>query len=78
MADRATRIRTRSVAQLAFTPALLDSLYGLANRIMAEDAAHFRLPADSNDAAPGGIGRATRLPMRELAQRCASDCAIRW
>jgi len=43
------RVRTRSVARRAFTPALLDSLYELANRLMAEDAAHFRVHAASND-----------------------------
>lgn len=48
-APDATRIRTRSVARRAFTPALLDSLYGLANRLMAEDAAHFRVHAETND-----------------------------
>lgn len=43
------QIRTRSVARRAFTPALIDSLYGLANRLMAEDAAHFRVHAETND-----------------------------
>jgi hypothetical protein len=43
------RLRTRSVARRDFTPALLESLYGLANRLMAEDAAHFRVHAETND-----------------------------
>src|SRR5262249_11842676 len=41
--------RARSVPRRAFTPALLDSLYALANRLMAADAAHFRVPAEAND-----------------------------
>jgi hypothetical protein len=58
-APGAERIRTRVVARRDFTPALLDSLYALANRLMAEDAAHFRLHAETNDVVhvferPGG------------------------
>ena len=34
-----------------FTPALIDSLYTLANRLMSEDAAHFRRHAETNDVA---------------------------
>lgn len=41
--------RARSVPRRAFTPALLDSLHTLANRLMAEDAAHFRVHAQTNE-----------------------------
>jgi hypothetical protein len=41
--------RARSVPRTAFTPALIDSLHALANRLMAEDAAHFRVHAEAND-----------------------------
>jgi hypothetical protein len=41
--------RARSVPRRAFTPALLDSLHALANRLMSEDAAHFRVHAETND-----------------------------
>jgi hypothetical protein len=41
--------RARSIPRRAFTPALLDSLHGLANRLMAEDASHFRVHAETND-----------------------------
>ena len=33
----------------AFTPELLGSLHGLANRLLAEDPAHFRVHAETND-----------------------------
>jgi hypothetical protein len=45
----AVTTRARSVPRRAFTPALIDSLHGLANRLMAEDAAHFRVHAETND-----------------------------
>jgi hypothetical protein len=41
--------RARSIPRRAFTPALLDSLHGLANGLMAEDASHFRVHAETND-----------------------------
>jgi hypothetical protein len=41
--------RARSVPRRAFTPALLASLHGLANRLLAEDAAHFAVHAETND-----------------------------
>jgi hypothetical protein len=41
--------RARSVPRRAFTPALLGSLHALANRLMAEDADHFRIHAESNE-----------------------------
>src|SRR4051812_29843270 len=41
--------RARSVPRRAFTPALLDSLHALANRLMSEDAAHFAVHAETND-----------------------------
>ena len=41
--------RARSVPRRAFTPALIESLHGLANRLMSEDAAHFRVHAETND-----------------------------
>jgi hypothetical protein len=37
------------VPRRAFTPALLDSLHALANRLLAEDAEHFRVHAETND-----------------------------
>lgn len=42
-------IRARSIPRARFTPALLDSLHELANRLLAEDAAHFRVHAETND-----------------------------
>ncbi|HEX3757123.1 MAG TPA: hypothetical protein VHW23_00385 [Kofleriaceae bacterium] len=42
-------IRARSVPRPRFTRALLDDLHGLANRLLAEDAAHFRVHAETND-----------------------------
>lgn len=42
-------IRARSVPRRRFTRALLDDLHGLANRLLAEDAAHFRVHAETND-----------------------------
>ena len=41
--------RARSIPRRQFTPALLDSLHALANRLMAEDAAHFRTHAETNE-----------------------------
>jgi hypothetical protein len=41
--------RARSVPRRAFTPALITSLHGLANRLLAEDAAHFAVHAETND-----------------------------
>lgn len=41
--------RARTIPRSAFTPALLASLHALANRLMAEDAAHFRVHAETND-----------------------------
>jgi hypothetical protein len=37
------------VPRRRFTPALLGSLHALANRLLSEDAAHFRTHAESND-----------------------------
>jgi hypothetical protein len=42
-------IRARSVARQDFTPELLASLHALANRLLSEDAAHFRVHAGTND-----------------------------
>ena len=42
-------IRARTLPRRQFTRALLDELHGLANRLLAEDAAHFRVHAESND-----------------------------
>jgi hypothetical protein len=41
--------RARSVPRRQFTPALLDSLHALASRLLSEDAAHFRVHAETND-----------------------------
>jgi hypothetical protein len=41
--------RARSVPRSGFTPALLGSLHALANRLLAEDADHFRVHAETND-----------------------------
>jgi hypothetical protein len=41
--------RARSVPRRAFTPALIASLHELANRLLAEDADHFRVHAETND-----------------------------
>jgi hypothetical protein len=41
--------RARSVPRRAFTPALIASLHGLANRLLSEDAAHFAVHAETND-----------------------------
>jgi hypothetical protein len=41
--------RARSVPRRRFTPALLGSLHALANRLLSEDAAHFRVHAETND-----------------------------
>ena len=41
--------RARSVPRHRFTPALLGSLHGLSNRLLREDADHFRLHAEAND-----------------------------
>lgn len=45
----AVPLRTRSVARRAFTSALIGSLHELANGIMAEDAEHFRVHAETNE-----------------------------
>jgi len=45
----AVPLRTRSVERRAFTSALIGSLHELANRIMAEDADHFRVHAETNE-----------------------------
>jgi hypothetical protein len=42
-------IRARSLPRARFTRPLLDQLHGLANRLLAEDAAHFRVHAETND-----------------------------
>jgi hypothetical protein len=42
-------IRARAVPRRAFTPALLDSLHAFANRLLAEDRAHFGVHAETND-----------------------------
>ena len=44
-----SRIRLRAVRRDAFTPELIARLYALANAIMAEDEAHFRVHAESTD-----------------------------
>ncbi len=41
--------RARSVARRDFTPELLGALHALANRLLAEDAAHFVVHAETND-----------------------------
>jgi len=41
--------RARTIPRAQFTPALLTSLHALANRLMAEDAAHFAVHAETND-----------------------------
>lgn len=41
--------RARSVPRRRFTPELLASLHALANRLMSEDADHFRIHAETND-----------------------------
>ena len=42
-------IRARTLPRRQFTRALLDELHGMANRLLAEDVAHFRVSAESND-----------------------------
>jgi hypothetical protein len=42
-------IRARSIPRQRFTPELLGTLYSLANRLLPEDAAHFRVHAETND-----------------------------
>jgi plasmid stabilization system protein ParE len=42
-------IRARTLQRRQFTRALLDELHRLANRLLVEDAAHFRVHAESND-----------------------------
>jgi len=42
-------VRARSIPRRRFTPELLDSLYTLANRLLSEDAAHFRVHAETNE-----------------------------
>ena len=41
--------RARSIPRRAFTPELLRSLHALANRLLSEDADHFRVHAETND-----------------------------
>jgi hypothetical protein len=41
--------RARSIPRRAFTPELLRSLHTLANRLLSEDADHFRVHAETND-----------------------------
>ncbi|MEZ4363126.1 MAG: hypothetical protein R3B48_23325 [Kofleriaceae bacterium] len=41
--------RVRSVPRRAFTPELLARLHALANRLLSEDAEHFRVHAETND-----------------------------
>lgn len=41
--------RARSIPRRAFTPELLGSLHTLANRLLSEDADHFRVHAETND-----------------------------
>jgi hypothetical protein len=48
-ATSSAAIRARSLPRRRFTRALLDDLHGLANRLLAEDAAHFRVHAETND-----------------------------
>jgi len=42
-------VRARSIPRRRFTPELLGSLHALANRLLSEDAAHFRVHAETND-----------------------------
>lgn len=42
-------IRSRVVPRRAFTPALLDSLHALADRLLSEDRAHFGVHAQTNE-----------------------------
>ena len=42
-------LRVRSIPRARFTPALLAELHAFAARLMAEDAAHFRVHAETND-----------------------------
>lgn len=42
-------LRTRSIPRRAFTPELLGSLHALADRLLSEDPAHFRVHAETND-----------------------------
>ena len=42
-------IRARSIPRRRFTPELLASLHALADRLLSEDAAHFRLHAETNE-----------------------------
>src|SRR6185503_6691560 len=41
--------RARSIPRRGFTPELLRSLHTLANRLLSEDAEHFRVHAETND-----------------------------
>ncbi|HET9621340.1 MAG TPA: hypothetical protein VFP84_08245 [Kofleriaceae bacterium] len=41
--------RARTIPRAGFTPALLDTLHVLANRLLSEDAAHFRVHAETNE-----------------------------
>jgi len=42
-------IRARSIPRRRFTPELFASLHALANRLLSEDADHFRVHAETND-----------------------------
>ncbi|HEX2685321.1 MAG TPA: hypothetical protein VHN14_01820 [Kofleriaceae bacterium] len=42
-------VRARAIPRRRFTPELVDSLHTLANRLLSEDAAHFRVHAETND-----------------------------
>jgi hypothetical protein len=45
----AVAVRARSLPSRRFTPALLDSLHAFASSMVSEDAAHFRVHAETND-----------------------------
>jgi len=42
-------VRTRSIPRSSFTPELLHSLHALSDRMLSEDAEHFRLHAETNE-----------------------------
>ncbi len=42
-------LRARAIPRRRFTPELFESLHPLANRLLAEDLAHFRVHAETND-----------------------------
>src|SRR6266545_1172126 len=45
----APRVRVRGIARRAFSPALLEELHALSNRLMAEKFEHFRAHAETNE-----------------------------